>query len=605
VPFINRIHPVRLTASKEEGNIPLASLDFLKLSLFDLESLTRALTFENFSEVQSTEAGIRRLGFTGIIGGTLLHVQQPFLILQSCVEPSLTARILISTEMADGFGGDPKHLRELVGKPVRILCTGWYEPRKATRSQLEGFALQPADNVSDITEDEVLGYIRIRRRVARESLMALFKALPSKSSRLTEHDDLFEWATQPSHGSDVADEFSKCEGILSGLRASAHDMWLAGPEKMFGAERLSLTSIGERISRDPRLLQCANAIIRTRDLFGTLPATWVELRREIAKIEPELNDPRVWWFRLMGLVSKSDTGLALTPHALEVVGKANEQSLTRLLDQRLREGVQIFSLIELESSAPFPPSIIFSGLGILAKQGKLVRARGEMLWSTPPLRASELSEEEAKLEQLAAKVLSILESVYHPLGTLRIVEILGERGDACSVFTMGRFLDWMKTRRPVTETESGGWFYPWKDRIRNAILSRPQSYYSENQLATFTSIPLASGEEVRRILSNLVREGVVEEVLPGRWGARLDEKGTQERNRRIMEHGLASYVRANFQGRRMSYENLAGRIEYVILARLSPSKKSKMDQRVLTRKLIEDMISRGEIVHEGPFLRVK
>src|SRR2546426_1999288 len=121
-----------------------------------------------------------------------------------------------------------------------------YEPKRNAHSTLEGFALQSAEKVSDIAEDDTLGYIRVRGKVARETLMEQFKALPSKPVIVTEHDGLFEWTKQSLHEMDVTAEFSKCDNILADFRASAHGMWPTTPERVFGTERLSLTSVGER-----------------------------------------------------------------------------------------------------------------------------------------------------------------------------------------------------------------------------------------------------------------------------------------------------------------------------------------------------------------------
>ena len=600
VPLINRLHPARLSTTVEEGEIPLASLDFLKLSMFDLSDLQMSLAFENFSEVQSSEAGLRRLGVTGILGGTLLFVQSPHLIVQSSVDPAITARVLISIEMADGFGGNIKQMRKLEGKPVRMLCTLWYEPRTSKHPSLEGFALQPADDASSLISDDALGYVRLRRRVTTEALKARFGILPSTSSRLKEQNGQFEWIAQPTHEIDVIGEFTKCDSMISELRIPR----IASPDDVFGTDKLGLTSVSERISRDKELFQCANAVLRIRDVKESLPGTWTELKERIMEIEPTLKDPRLWWLRLMGLLSKGETGISLTDIGPEAIRRADDKELSNLFERRLFEGQKVFSLIDLEANTRFPPSILLSGLETLAKEGKLIRTEHDILWATPGTAGSELSEAEILLEQFTTRVLSTLQSVYHSLGTLRIIEILGEKGEAYSAFTMGRFLAWMKTQKLVVEPQSGMWLYPWMDRIRNLMRAYSPRYYSVDQVASLCSLPLGAREEIHHILSDLVREGAVEEVLPSRWGARLDEKGTLERTQAIMDHGLSSFIRTNYRGRRLSYDDLVARIEYVILDRVKPPMRISLDHRQLARKLVQGMIERNEIIQDGPYLRI-
>src|SRR5712692_7290830 len=97
------------------------------------------------------------------------------------------------------------------------------------------------------------------------------------------------------------------------------------------------------------------------------------------------------------------------------------------------------------------------------------------------------------------------------------------------------------------------WFYPWKDRIRDTIRAHSPRYYAEDQIASLCSLPLGARGEIRRIVSDLVREGVLEEVLPGRWGARLDEASTRRREQMIMEQELKLFIRASLRGRKYPY----------------------------------------------------
>ena len=548
-PLVNRLHPLdgKKTLSGSGGRIRVGELDFIKLSLNDLEDMGVSAALEDYITVRTTQKKSRVLSRLFVVAGKLVACSSNWITLKS-VDDRFSVKMLMADRSLNGSGSDMGELcASLEGQFVRVLCSvPWCLRTKNAYPEalyIEGGSREEA------LLDDIKGFVRVRGRVKKADLEARYHEVDLLDEPLMTEGDCISYLFVSSASDPVADCFLSEQERLRSLRRKlipVPDILVLRAEKLFSRDKLNINWLIKEFSADPDLANCLLSVLNSEKLPGGIPSRLTEAARQLECPESKLR--WLWYVDLLtrrkvrgqksrmsrrSVLAVSDTGLSVMS---AIVGK-------RLADE-LREGC---ALIELSRASELTGLHEDSLLGVLrrAEEHPVEQLRyicevavgGEktgLFWSTPQGAASgKIAEIAAKrLQEMRRDVLGVMRSVPHGLASGKVAERLSEQGLKYEVVTVNLILDNLAKEAKVSIDQNNVWVYPPRERVMDFLIENPDSSFTLDELSARLHV---NSDEIERVLSDLVAQGEVETLPSGRYAL----KGCAER---VLEKEARNYI---------------------------------------------------------------
>lgn len=527
MPYVNRIHPHQLDIERNDERPSLSSLDFLKVSVDDLELFRTSMAFENFCEIESGQLRERRrrTGAPCIICGRLICVRPPSIILKGY--SGRLIRLHMNHNLPSNSCMDLHEISSLEGKFVRVLVVHWYGKGQTVPTP-EAFILEEVESEDEILHDEVCGFVRLRIRLQSS---VVFERFPQASLQMSAHINVrgenIEWQPVPAPGEPFLQAFHNTQQQIRMLRLRncyGKVTTLVDLRGVLDWAKLRKEWLVKKLTQDEGLLRFSLGIIKYGDDQGVIPRKISELRGVISGIfSDSVPVWYVYWLLNTRLIKRTGDRTVISELGHHVVYSAVKNALISALRNALNEKT-VMSLDELEERTGFAPSLILSRLQELEEEGvvhclELSGKRCELIWFTiRPTTASEDPRASAaeKFRALKEKILALFGEFHHPLHPLKVIELMQQKGHVTSYRALLSLLVWLE-KEGILSHDGEMWEYPWRRRITDILNGNPTCPFTIEAIMRLASIPPFEAEKVKNILTELEEEREIWQPVPGRW----------------------------------------------------------------------------------------
>lgn len=628
IPFINRIHPTRLKIEPSDARTDLRKLHFCKISFRDVDCFTRSIAFENLCEAWSEQiydddAGRhgRRLGAVCILGGLVLGAGNgPFITVRDpCESRSKSGhRFYVTTKVLKELGVDLVGLSDWRGRLVRFMAIFWYgQGRKSVPPCPEIIDLEFVEDINELIEDDLIGLVRLRLEVSQKSIEDVYgKTMLSFSPNpLLTNDNCLYYDFGMTSQSRIGNIFLEKQDRIRSLRqeiilsdkSDQEKLLTIEPSIILNMDRLELKGMAEWLTRNPRLLYCLIALMMRRDYEGSLPSNLKEFTIYGEKC-PCFSRESFGWLRTLDLIHRNrGMPIKITERGVNVTYLALEEKIAQRLKEILSSTV-LLDLVGLETRIPLPPTVLLKALRDLEKKHvansvPLDGSGSELFWSgSKKVEISAKGEALRRMQSLEKDVIAALNSVLHPLGTVRILEKVRENGKTVSLPSITIVLSILRKQGRIEEHEHGVWFYPPKTRVADILKENPMDAFTLEEITVKASFALEANQ-LREILENLrdlENSGAAEEVLDGYWSISLPEKNDEGKGRAFKcacRKRVLSIMKES--GGKIRTDRLHHEIMMFLFA--AKKKSGTTGSYEVAREIINEMETNGEVRAVGDF----
>ena len=615
VPFVNRIHTTsRLSIQRKNESFSLQRLHFLRVSIHDLSHICPSLAFENLCEVQSAQAGNRRLGLPCVITGRVLSIDSPYVWIEDETKRTFV-KLLITQFLVKQVGGSVAGLSVYKSKPARFLAMVWYALGTREPPITEVFRIEPMDE-SNLSSEDAIGYVRLLGETTKADLSTRYPSLDIDSlpEILSQDSNFVSWAVSTNPTDALSQDFVRHTAQLLRFRLTRGSPWIwaARPSQVFDKTRLAISYIATRISRDDQLWSCILELVRIFDYLGSLPPSIAELKRTLLARGLQPVDEAIAWLMGLSILVRRKNGVLFTERGLEATYLSSRAAVTDVLRMAL-DTQDYLELIDLEQKMQFPPSLLLKGLQDLEKRGLVSPLtfnghQTNLVWISNFPQA----DEQARLENARGwlkiacnQVLLTLSQVPYPLGTLKLAEGLNGKSPA-SYFSTTLLLLYAESMGLIQNMGGNGWSYPWKRRITDYLGTQSQATFSADEIMTNIGLPPIERIKVYSVLEELRDSGQVIQILPGLWAAPLTDPAAQKMR---MQTVLSCYcrrfiIRRLTAGRGFERRTLADAKDY-LQNQFGDSATRSFDLHRICEDTISAMMKNDEIERIGILLKLK
>lgn len=173
IPLTNRLHQYKPKITKLDADTGFNRWDFLSTRIADLESFDHSIEVEHYCEIPIYDDKRQRiLGATLTITGIVKYVDGPRITIQSTTSDNkctfYVSGILKNMDLDD-----------YKGECVKALVVKWYQEsqNKSSRTRDPGIYFIAKINKYEAKIHDVIGYVRIRKKVMLEKLGEIFSGL--------------------------------------------------------------------------------------------------------------------------------------------------------------------------------------------------------------------------------------------------------------------------------------------------------------------------------------------------------------------------------------------------------------------------------------------
>ncbi|MEM4290240.1 MAG: hypothetical protein QXH32_05150 [Candidatus Caldarchaeum sp.] len=521
IPYVNRLHPVRLSIRDNTRGLILKELDVLKASLYDLRRYSYSIAFENFCRVASAQLrgklrGGVALGATEVVAGYLSDVRLPLINIAGHFNRDVAIQLV--------WNGDTKGVEALRGKPVRALTVTWYG--RGRQVLPEAFIIEPAESDMEILEDDIIGFVRARLKVDQETLHHHYPNVDPSRFRTS----LIKWdaghmiwtQNEAPTGDDVVAGF--LEQKLSLMRVRSE---IPGPAEyaplalwtlILDRQKVRLQEVAEKMYTNKSVMSCMVDLLRMHENEEPLPKSFKGL---CSIFGPGLTYEDLLWMRDTGLIKKSGGEVRVTKIGVEALYAATRAAILDPLQRELEEK-GLIAIPDAESSLNVPASLILRGLEDLRSAGvqplQLDGLDTRLVWVR---KGDGHMTEFARtiLARLESDIIDALSRVPHALSVSKILDALNRRMGGLWI---REILNILRMRGRVVEKD-GMWIYPDESKIMDVVSGEPDKLLTLEELMNKAMIPAARKYIVFSLLGELVKKGVVVEPRNGRWAIKTDD----------------------------------------------------------------------------------
>jgi hypothetical protein len=614
LPFVNRIHPVHPSIEKSAVQVKLSDLDFLKVSFKDFETLSSSVDVENFCEIAAKQSGkksieseleSRCLARPFILGGRIISVDSPRMTIQSITDHTRAVSMLITERLLVNLGADISAIESLKNTYVRILGVLLYQSGSKQTYYPEILYIEPVDDESELLLDDIVGFVRLRRKIGTDILRTNYGDIDlSLSHSLVHNGGMIEYLQKTQSNDPIVNYFLKEKKCIADLRCNIvndSQMTVLFPENIFDRTKLRIDGLSKRIFNDRELLNTFFSVLKIREEHGSLPKP-PKLMKLVSVPHPEIFREKLRWLIDVGCMERVRRGMIITDTGF---------SVARLLCQELLKAMNehVISLPELEERTGLPASLL---LGFLLdgeeeagplKEVMVNGRRTGLFWTiSSSSSAQDLSREATrKYGNLLSQILSSLGSVPHPLAVAKIIEMLSKQGIHMSEFTANILLSELEIQSRVRK-DGDTWIYPWEQRICDLLSNNPDDVFTLDEIIRRTSIPPIERGKVSGILEDLSRGGKAVRIATDRWTLPGNE---QNKVKELLKAVLPEFILRILNQNRgyMSECVLSGKILYHARQLIPYSRTIPLPE--LCEQVIEDMLLKGEIIRADGMYRLK
>lgn len=531
IPYVNRIHPFKLTTTQWDKSYSLSELDFLCVSIRDLDSLSRTLVFEKMCVVESFQDRRERLAMPLVLSGQLVSVSPPQITILDAYDHTRSSNLIISDDLAMSYPEGISGLKSARGKWVKILATVWYGHRVSSPSSIwpEAFKLEVVDESSCKIED-ALGYLRVRGTTSSENFSKEFPSMDVSTlpPSIERSEGTLRYKSSSKATDPIQVAFLNERNRMEEIRAGQTEGYFATSLGLLDRRKLRVEGMAELLANKPVILDSILALIAVQDEEGALP----EKRRDIMRfLDRDLGiAAEIYSFlRDVGLIQRSSSGYSISPFGFDIAMKSTALQVSQSLTRFLRETTSpIFSVLDAGEKTKTPPSITLGCLKQLEANGAvqaavLGRRRFDLLWIKLPVDDQENVTHglETQWTAYSARVLGVLESVRTSMSEAKLVELLSGSNPRLDHFGLRLVLAELQIRGKVArEVESTGnvmWEYPLGARVADNLESNPDAIISIDGMTSSLHLSQSDLVPLRLILAQLEKEGRVTEVVYERW----------------------------------------------------------------------------------------
>lgn len=597
LPLANRVHQSH-PEIKECGNEKpiLSDYSFLKISFDDVETMSRSIEMENFTEVASSQSELRHnLAAVLVISGKIVQVRGSRITLQNARENN-TSTMLVSAQLYDSMSLDS--LEKFNGKFVRVLVACWYdsglEPEGHPQS-LEVFYMENAASQSAVISDEIKGFVRLRGKVSKKTVEDRYPEAEVEKIKELLLEDGFLTLQKARPEEYILAKFVEVNSKIRDLRSSikSEEIPSVKIEDILDPGKISSEMLLRKIKTDEQLQNMLLTILKMRDKLGIL-STKKDL--EQPSLDEESLRKMTWWLGFTGLILEDHESISLT--------SAGSDLLYILLKNRIKESVEkvrssgIVSIPELEKLNIIPSLAVKylreegkdSGIASYLENGM----RCELFWIDERSNDVEHSRMKAgqKIQELGNKVISVFREISHPLNTKKVIEELKKNNIELSHYSANLLMSTLRGKKLNVSGDS--WIYDLETRVKDLLAQEPNEIFSTHTICERTSIPPVQIGKVRSFLNELGKEGLATEIRPDLWTA---SKNPMEKCRSFLKSLLKHNVTVLLEKNRLiDAKKLRGTIEY--RARELCSTSIWKNAGKITDEVIAEMVSSKEIMAE-------
>ncbi|HJU14241.1 MAG TPA: hypothetical protein VJ792_07285 [Candidatus Nitrosotalea sp.] len=597
LPLANRLHQSH-PVIKECGDIKptLSEYDFLKISFDDMESLSRSVEMENFTEVASSQSELRHsLGAVFVVSGKVVHVRESRITLQN-VQGNNTSTMVVSSQLYDNIALGS--LGSFEGKFVRMLVCCWYdsgsEPEDYQKS-LEVFHMENVEDQSEVIMDDLQGYVRLRGKASKKTVGERYPEIQEgKFAKLTSANDfLTPLCEKPEE--DISAKFVEADSKIRGLR-----LMIKTEEKpailiddILDPERVSTEILLRKLKADENLRNLLLSVLRMKDEYGI-----TAVDSDIVKNPDHDTGKMVWWLSFAGLVSENNHSISLTREGFDMLYNLLKGNLRELVEKARRDG--IVSIPELEKMNAIPSLMI----KFLREEGEMTGivpyvdhgVRCELFWMDK--RSNDLehlrSVVKSRVAELIHKTLAIFRNARYPLTTKKVVEELKKNNNMDLTYHSANSLLSKLAREKKLVVSGESWEYDLETRIVDFMSEESEKVFSEHVICEKTSIPPIEIQKVRSFLHDLGKKRLATEIRPNLWTFSSNPK---DRCKEFLKSLLKEFVVKFLKNSRGSdMERLTGVVGYQ--ARELCEKSICKNAYEITNEVIKEMVKQNEIIVE-------
>jgi len=520
VPLVNRLHQFHPKIAPLDKKFFLKSCDYLKVYFDDFEKFSDSIEMSNFCEINSVQSGLRHhLGSAFVVPCKILKTRQPRITIQSTVSDS-TKTLLMSDQLLKNLDCD--FLDSLKKKTARLLAVQWYDPGDSDElsKKTEVLAIELEENLSDLQNDELIGFVRLRNEVSTKKLKEVFGdvSLNSSASLILEKENV-KFSTSVDSQNFVIDEFLKSVEHLRQLGSSARkdEHIQLNCFDVIDKEKLSAAGLAKLVKNNNIVSGILNNILKTMDTKGELSR--VSNISKVLGINEDSIRRNVSLLRHLEIVENVDGMLQITSKGKKVMLVALKNKIN---DEILNSSQDIISIPDFKTD--FSPSLLCDFLKkpeseyfpVILKSGK-----NKLFWTkTQDENIRKMFQE--RFDFMKSQIILATRSLNYPFTTSKAMEENLKINDQIDFFST-KFLINELVKENVLIPSGKSWRLPLENRVRSLLGENPDYVYSLDEIISLLSIPLMSKEETLNILNKLDSEGIISLIPPRGWSSKGSE----------------------------------------------------------------------------------
>lgn len=599
LPFVNRIHQFHPSIEKNSKLLKLSDYHFLKVSCDDVELFSRTLSLENFCDVESSQSNRKHnLGAPMILSGKIISVKGHNITLQSVTQK--TIRLNVSQQLENNTGNGNVELFQ--NKLVRVLCIWWYQVElesNPTPEYPEAFYIDVVKNESELLEDDMVGFVRLRGSVKNESIFAKYPNVKiDKVSRLVSTGgSLGLPASRSITDNPIIAEFLKTTNQIRNLRKELKvaETILVMPEEILDTDKISIEGLVKILKNNEELKKILLTAIGILDMEGSVESK--ELEDSVGMEHPTFRK-KLLWFGYVGLILEDEEKLMFTKEGKEVAYLILREKIRNLINTS--KSNRIIYLPDLETNG-IPASLLIRSLHTPEDNPyfKRVISNGvpcNLFWACSPFDTDEetLGEVKKRLASLYDQILLIFSKQSYPLTILKLVEDLENNSITMSYYSTNQLVSKMEREGKLTR-DGNSWVYPLEARITDLLTMNPNKVFSVDEIIEKTMTPLLEKKKCFAILELLAKKRIASPIKPGFW---TFADNLLEKLKISIKSEIKNFIINLLKERSLGADRLYGLVDHHS-NELCSSTVLKKDWMEIGRETIVEMIRDEIIVIDG------
>ena len=314
VPLVNRLRQSHPKISSINKRFSLKDCDFLKVFFEDFEQFSDSIEMSNFCEIDSAQSKLRHhLGSAFVVACTIIRIDQPRITIKSIISDT-TKTLLVSDQLLKNY--DYESLDSIKNKNARLLAIQWYDPENNDdiTKKTEVVYMELEENNSDLKNDELIGYVRMRNTVTYEKAKSLLNGIDIDSIPCLQiEQDHVKFRIMEETQDHIIDEFLRTVDMLRHLRASSRkdERIQLNCFDVIDEDKISISGLTMLVKRNTTLSEILSKILYNMDMNGE--AIQISSITSSSDIQDETISSKISWLKHLELLEKINGCLQITP----------------------------------------------------------------------------------------------------------------------------------------------------------------------------------------------------------------------------------------------------------------------------------------------------